>query len=85
MSQSIVLNSDPTKGSPIKLEPVKKRNFDLDGMKKAGLSQSVLLPVDGKKQKSGDGDQDAFVKGTKLSVIEDTKTVNEDDEQSDNS
>lgn len=82
MSQSIVLNSDPTRGSPIKLEPVKKRNFDLEGMRKVGLSQSVLLPAGGKTQKTGDCDQDAYAKGTKLSIIEDTKTVNEDDEHS---
>ena len=56
MSQSIVLSSDPSKGSPIKLEAVKKRTFDLDGAKKAGLSQSVLLPVEGKKQRSGADD-----------------------------
>ena len=38
MSQSIVLSSDPSNVSPIKLEPVKKRTFDLAGGKKGGLS-----------------------------------------------
>lgn len=38
MSQSIVLSSHPSNVSPIKLEPVKKRTFDLAGGKKGGLS-----------------------------------------------
>ena len=47
------------------------------------MSQSVLLPAGGKNQKSGDDEREAYAQGTKLSIIEDTKTVNEDDEQSD--
>ena len=42
----------------------------------------MLLPANGKKQRAAEEDPDTYAKGTKLSMIEDTGTVNEDDEQS---
>ena len=72
-----------SKGSPLKLNPLdmpnlKQRN-SFDQSSKFGLSQSVLVSSQDSKKKNSHKDEKDFQLGTKLSMIEDTQTVNEDE------